>query len=101
MSYMRNTVPPADAKKVGLPVRTFLYTLDQLSVMLELSVNTLQQNYVYFEGRSIGSRDNSFLTARNLAPANKPPEWRVTEKEFIRWMRSKGFRYYEVRGFMN
>lgn len=88
-------------KKVGLPPRVFLYTLDQLSVMLEVSIPRIQQHYIYFEGRSIGSRRKNLMIAHNIAPPNIKPEWRVVDREFIRWMRNQGFRYYEVSGFSN
>lgn len=69
--------------------------------MLDVSELTLKQKYVYFEGRSIGSRANNLMMARNIAPAGEKPDWRVAEREFIRWMRVKGFRYYERSSFTN
>jgi len=95
------TALPSGNKRVGLPPRAFLYTLDQIGVMLELKVSALQQSYLYFEGRSIGARRKDLMIARNISPSDKPPEWRVAEREFLRWMRTKGFRHYEVGGFSN
>lgn len=53
-------------------------------------------HYLYFEGRSIGARRRDLMIARNIAPPDQDPEWRVTEREFVRWMKTKGFRYYET-----
>jgi hypothetical protein len=93
-----SALPPAN-KSVGLPPRPFLYTIDQLAVLLDLSEKTVLQNYVYFEGRSIGTRRMNLISARNIAPPDKPAEWRVPEREFIRWMKTKGFKYYERSSF--
>lgn len=92
---------PSGANKIGLPPRVFLYTLDQLGVMLDLAPRQLTAQYIYFEGRSIGARHKFFMVARNIAPPNEKPEWRVTEREFVRWMRHKGFRYYETGAVSN
>ena len=90
---------PVGARRVGLPPRVFLYTLDQISVMIEVGIPQLKNRYVYFEGRSIGRRKNDLMIARNVSPAEQKPEWRIAEREFVRWMRVKGFRYYEIGGF--
>lgn len=95
-----SALPPA-RDQVGLPPRPFLYTVDQLAVMLDLTETTIMQKYLYFEGRSTGSRELKLMTARNIAPATEKPEWRVAEREFIRWMRVMGFRHYERSSFTN
>lgn len=87
------------AAKVGLPTRPFLYTLDQISVLLDLSINTIQSSYVHFEGRSIGVAARDLIIARNIAPPEKTPDWRIAEQEFLRWLKRKGFKYYD-RGFI-
>lgn len=92
---------PIGAKKVGLPPRPFLYTMDQISVMTDLSERALAQQHIYFEGRDIGVRKPHQMIARNLnqgQPLEKP-DWRILDKEFIRWMRAKGYKYYETGGF--
>lgn len=86
---------PSEAPKIGLPPRVFLYTLDQIAVMLDVSPTRIAQAYVYFVGRSIGSRHKHLMVARNIAPPEDPPEWRIPEREFVRWMKHKGFRYYD------
>lgn len=97
----KTTGLPSGAKKIGLPPRTFLYTLDQISVMLDLPVRALKESHLYFEGRSTGSRKNDLMTCRNIAATGEKPEWRIAEREFTRWMRTKGFRFYENSGFSN
>lgn len=93
-------LPANGEKAVGLPPRAFLYTLDQIGVMLDLSAKYIADQYVYFEGRSIGTKYRKLMVAVNIQQdPEKDPDWRVTEREFIRWMRVKGFRYYERGAF--
>lgn len=84
-----------DTARYGLPVRPFLYTLDQISTLLDLSIQNLSKDYVFFEGRSSGLAPRVKMIARNIAPPEAKPEWRIAEREFIRWMKVKGFKYYE------
>jgi hypothetical protein len=86
------------AETVGLPARSFLYTLDQISQLTSIDVPTLKKSYIYYENRSIGRQERYLLSARNIAPPEEKPEWRVSEREFIRWMRYKGYKYYD-RGY--
>ncbi len=79
----------------GLPIRSFLFTLDQVSTMLEIGTKSLKDGYIHFHGRSVGPRPLDKILARNLAEPGEKPEWRVAEQEFIRWMRRKGFRVYQ------
>lgn len=90
---------PANPIAVGLPAKVFLYTIDQIGTMLSLTPKQVAARYVYFEGRSIGSRKKDLMVARNIAAAEDPPEWRIAERELIRWMRHKGFRYYDRGAF--
>lgn len=92
---------PSANKSVGMPNRVFLFTLDQLGMMLDLEEQYIATQYIYFEGRSIGSRKKNLMIARNIAPPDEKPDWRVAEREFIRWMRTKGFRHYERGAFSN
>lgn len=84
-----------NARSVGLPPRPFLYTVDQISVLLELSEASLRSSYIYYVGRSIGHNNPDLMTARNIAKPGEHPDWRITERELVRWMRRRGFRYYE------
>lgn len=87
---------PPQRDGVGLPPRPFLYTLDQVSVLLNISQSLLTQRYLYFEGRSIGTRKRGLMLANNIAPRDEKPEWRIAERELIRWLKYKGYRYYET-----
>lgn len=86
---------PADPEKIGLPARPFLYTLDQISVLLDVPEDQLKRAYIHFEGRSIGVAARRQLLARNIAPDDQSPDWRVTERELIRWFKTVGFKFYE------
>lgn len=90
---------PVNPASVGIPPRVFLWTLDQIATMLNLQTRDVAARYVYFEGRSIGSRKRELMIARNIAPEDADPEWRVAERELVRWLRTKGFRYYERGAF--
>ena len=92
---------PSGGKKIGMPTRVFLYTVDQLSVMLDLDEATIKRSYLFFEGRSTGVRARDLMTARNIAQPGEKPDWRIAEREFIRWMRYKGFKHYERSTFTN
>lgn len=83
------------ARKVGLPPRPFLYTIDQIATILNLTEFEVNRRYLYFEGRTVGAKTRDQMVARNIAPANSAPEWRIAELELVRWMRRKGFRYYD------
>lgn len=91
-------MPPLDPKKVGLPPRPFLYTLDQIADLLMITPSGLKE-YIHFDGRSVGSPQRTQMVARNIALSGKQPDWRVAEQEFTRWLRVKGFRVY-ARGFV-
>lgn len=81
---------------VGLPIRPFLYTLDQISDLLSVGTRELRENYLYFDGVSTGPVPRGRMMARNIGPEDKRPQWRVAEAEFIRWLRHKGFRIYDT-----
>lgn len=93
--------PRSDAAKIGLPVRPFLYTIDQISVMTGIDERTILTTHCFFQQRSIGRPTPDLLKVRDLNQG-KPglkPDWRVLDTEFVRWMKSKGFRYYEKGRF--
>lgn len=77
-----------------MPMRVFMYTLDQIATMLCIEEKALKQNYLHYIGRSVGVRPPDRMEAKNIAPEGQPTEWRVVEREFIRWLRYKGFRVY-------
>lgn len=84
-----------DPTKVGLPPRPFLYTVDQLAVILDLPERTLHTQHLYHEGRDIGIKHRHHMTARNIAAPDEKPDWRVADRELIRWLRHKGFKFYD------
>lgn len=86
---------PRQNAAVTLPYRPFLFTVDQIAVILDIDPKAIMAQYLYYEGRSIGSRHRDLMIARNIAPTNEKPDWRIAERELVRWMRFKGFRYYE------
>lgn len=81
---------------MGLPPRPFLYTLDQIAGLIQVTETTLAVKYIYFEGRSTGQKLGRHMLARNIALPTEDPEWRVAEMELLRWLRFKGFRIYET-----
>lgn len=96
MAAYQNGDKPLDPDVVGLPVRPFLYTVDQIGGLLSVPPRTVLESYLFFEGRSTGVCPRTLLRAVNIAPKGERPAWRVAERELIRWMRVKGFRYYEA-----
>lgn len=84
--------------KTGLPVKVFLYTLDQIAAMLEVKVETLKLQMLHYDGRSPGISPKGKLRAHNIMPEGETPEWRITEREFIRFLKHKGIRVYQ-RGY--
>lgn len=84
----------SEPKKFGLPVRSFLYTLDQIATMVQVQIKHLKSTYIHFEERSVGFRPPGKISARNIAPNGESPDWRVAEEEFVRWLRYKGFKVY-------
>jgi hypothetical protein len=83
------------AGDVGVPIRPFLYTLDQIESLLEIKQYDLRRTHVHFNGRSVGMRPREKMLAINVADASDPPDWRISEAELVRWLRVKGFKVYE------
>lgn len=82
-------------------MRPFLYTLDQISTLLNVQLRYLETSYIYFDRRSTGLPSRDLIVAHNIAPPELKPDWRVSEKELVRWMKRKGFKYYDrasIRG---
>lgn len=84
-----------DESRLGLPARPFLYTVDQLSVILSIGERKLHVSHIFHEGRDVGVRQPHQMIARDIAPPDEKPDWRVAEKELKRWMRYKGFKFYD------
>ena len=86
---------PAD---VGLPMRPFLYTQDQIAGLLSCELPSVNR-WTHYDGRSVGARPADLMLARNIANDGDKPEWRVAEGELIRWLKRKGFKFYD-RGWL-
>jgi hypothetical protein len=83
-----------DTQEVRLPVRPFLYTLDQIATILNiLEVSLIQSGHLFFSGRTPGMQSKDEMLAVNIALPREKPEWRVEERELIRWMKRKGFKF--------
>lgn len=81
-------------KTVISPIRPFLYTLDQISSMLAIDERELIAVYLFLDGRSTFPKAKHHLTARNIAPPDHEPEWRVIEAELVRWLKVLGYSFY-------
>lgn len=92
---MTRQIPSSSPAVVGLPVRPFLYSLDQIANILDMDLARLKSVYIFYHGRTVGAARSDFLAARDIAPHGKGPEWRVSEKELVRWMKRIGFRVHE------
>lgn len=82
--------------EVNLPAREFMFTVDQIALMLDISKKSLEDEFLFFHGRSVGSRRGR-LIAINIATPEMKPVWRVSETSFKVWMRYKGIRFTEQR----
>lgn len=76
-----------------LPVKVFLYNLEQIATMLDVTEKYLKRSIIYFQGRETVRWASQDMVAINIAKVNAPPEWRVSEAEFIRWMKFKGIKF--------
>ncbi|AKJ71853.1 hypothetical protein TIN4_56 [Tsukamurella phage TIN4] len=91
-SFSEDLIEP----EVNLPAREFMFTLDQIALMLDVSRKSLEDNFLFFHGRSAGSRRGR-LIAVNIATPEMKPVWRVSETAFKVWMRYKGIVFTEQR----
>lgn len=83
------------SRDIGLPVREFMYTLDQIAFLLSADEAYVKRTLIHWEGRSVGVCPKDRMLAVNIAPADTPPEWRVAERHLKRWMRFKGWKIYD------
>lgn len=79
-----------------LPGRPFLYTLDQIASLCQVTESTVK-SWCHFEGRTSGVKSPDRMLAQNIAPDDLKPEWRVDENEFKRYLKRKGIRFYEYK----
>lgn len=84
----------------GLPPKPFFYTLDQVAYLLSVTEDYLKMYLIHYEGRSPGTCPKDRMIAVDISSAEAPaPEWRIQERHLIRWMKLKGYRWYE-RGYV-
>lgn len=83
------------AVELGLPIRPFLYTLDQIADLIGKPLRQLRLDDIYFDDVTPGVKPTSKMLARNVAAPGDKPDWRVAEQEFKRWLRLKRFRIYD------
>lgn len=76
---------------VQMPVITFLYTMDQIAAMINVSMHDLQYKYLYYHLRSSGRKARHQMLACNIAPDDAPPEWRVSHQDLVRWLKANGW----------
>lgn len=79
-------------QSVGLPPITFLYTLDQIAAQLNMPLERFVATYVFFHLRNTGLKRPDEMLARNIAKPEAPPDWRIPQQEYIRWLRFKGIK---------
>lgn len=99
----RRVTPPTNPRirSVGLPKRAFLFTLDQIAMMVGTPQVNLVKTSIYFYGLDQGTQPKDRMMARDILSGDPSgPDWRVAEPEFVRWMRGRGFKYYE-RGWVD
>lgn len=86
---------PKERAVLGLPVRVFYYTVEQVGAIIEMKTEDVMKKVLWFEGREVGHKPASALCAINLARGEQKPEWRIEERELIRWMRWKKIRRFD------
>lgn len=74
---------------IRLPMRPFFYTIDQVATLTGLTLNQVNR-LLFRHGADSGIPPRERLYAINLAPADAPIEWRVEEKELLRWLKHRG-----------
>lgn len=84
---------PKEVKSLGLPPRPILYTLDQIATILAVDMVSMRQR-VYFVGRTTVRRVPKMVAAHNISPPTIVPDWRVSEKELVRFFKECGFRVH-------
>lgn len=68
-----------------------LYTLDQVATLINVSIDNLKAEKLWYEGRSVGRKPGWLLRAVNINAPGQYPDWRIQEDELNRWLRYKGF----------
>jgi len=83
-------------EKVGLPALAFMFTIDQIASMLNVSEDTVRLVYLYYQGRTSGLKKKHHMMAINIAPDGENASWRVSLEEYRRWLSRMGFRQADL-----
>lgn len=83
-------VVPVAVSEITLPATPFLYTLDQVAILLNWSEAKLRVR-CHFAGRSLESKTPDDIAVMNIAKTRESPDWRVSENEFLRWLMRHGY----------
>jgi hypothetical protein len=81
---------------VGLPPLVFMFTIDQISSMMNMSEKYVRAEYLFYLGRSTGLKKRHHMNAVNIAPEGEKAEWRVSWEEFLSWLKKMGFKASDV-----
>lgn len=82
--------------EVVLPTHVFFYTVEQIGHMLDCSPEHLRYYILYYQGRDYGPKARGKLRAINIATPDDKPIWRISEQDFISWLKSKGITFHET-----
>lgn len=77
--------------KVGLPDVVFMFTIDQIASMLNVSQDTIMSVYLYYQGRSTGMMARHHMKAINIAAEGQRAEWRVSLESLRTFLKKMGF----------
>lgn len=87
--------------KLGLPIRPFFYTVDQIAMLIEVDDVYVKRSLLYYMGRTVGPCPRDKMKAIDISPDSaEKPEWRVPERDFMRWLRFKGVKISN-RGYVS
>lgn len=90
-------------RKAGLPLRSFLYTIDQICDLLGLPIAEATQprnKWIYYYGINAGLSHRGKLQAHNIGPAHSP-DWRVSEDDLVRWLESRGWNVTDAKQILS
>lgn len=82
--------------EVRLPPREFMYTVDQVCLMLDVNRKYFDERIAFYRGRTTG-RARSRLNVVNIAAPEAKPLWRISETDYKLWMRTKGIVFYDEK----
>jgi hypothetical protein len=86
-------------RRAGLPLRPFLYTMDQIADILQVTLDDLlrpMNKWVHYYGINSGIPSQGKLVAHNVGPTHSP-DWRVSEDDLIRWLESRGWNVTDAK----